>query len=161
MNNNKTYIELLVNSIGTKAKVLDEIILITKEQEKMLSIGSNMDIDKFNDSTEEKGVLIDRLNELNDGFELLYSRVKDEFITNKEQYKAEIITIQDLIKLVTEKSIQIQAMEKRNRSAFEIYMTNQKKEIKDFKISSKTATSYYKNMADQHQGQSYFLDKKK
>lgn len=161
MESDKTYIEILVYSLQTKVKVLEDIIALTKEQEILLSQGSSMDIDEFNRTTEAKGPLIDKINELNNGFETLYERIKDEFQKNKMKYAVEITQLQELIKVVTDKSVQIQATEKRNHVKLKVYLEAKKTEIKEFKKSSKTVSSYYKNMANLHQGQSYFLDKRK
>jgi len=49
----------------------------------------------------------------------------------------------------------------RNRNKLDSYFSKQKESIKSYKVNSKTASSYYKNMADQHSGESYFYDKKK
>ena len=161
MDSSKTYIEILIYSLQTKVQVLDDIIGLTKQQEVLLTQSSSMDIDKFNRITEEKGPLIDQVNELNDGFETLYNRIKEEFVSHKMEYAAEISKLQELIKTVTEKSVEIQVTEKRNFVKLQVYLEAKKSEIKEFKKSSKTVSSYYKNMTNQHQGQSYFLDKKK
>lgn len=161
MDSNRTYIDILIQSLKVKAKVLDEIIEITKEQEKILSHGLSVDIDEFNRSTEKKGPLIDKINELNDGFESLFDKLKDEFIDNKNKYLLEIEQLQDLIREVTQKSAQIQVVESRNHVKLQSYLQGKRKEIKEYKKSAKMVSSYYQNMANQHQGQSYFLDKKK
>jgi hypothetical protein len=100
------------------------------------------------------------LNQLDDGFEKVYDHVKDEISTNKLAYKDEIQQLQELIKKVTEKSIKLQSTELRNKSRLEAYFSTKKKDIKNFKVSSQTASNYYKNMSNQQQGQAYFLDKK-
>lgn len=161
MDNNQTYIEILVCALQNKSKVLDEIIEITNLQEKMLVNDDFMDLDSLDDTIEKKGILVYKINELNDGFESIYEKIKDDIIHDKSKYANEIIQLKELIKVVTEKSIQIQTTEKKNMIKFNNFMNSKKKQIKEFKVSSKTATSYYKNMADQHRGQSYFLDKKK
>lgn len=161
MDGNKTYIELLVHTLKSKSKVLDDIIVLSKEQERLLQLGNSLNMEAFDETINNKGVLIEKLNELNNGFESLYGKIKDDIQQNKGHYKTEIIELKELIKTVTEKSVQIQATEKRNYVKFDGYLKSKRKEIKEFKISSKTASSYYKNMADQHQGQSYFLDSKK
>lgn len=161
MNSNSAYIEILIHSLQKKVQVLDEVIALTIEQETMLTRAEKMDIDEFNRTIEEKGPLIDKVNELNDGFEKLYERIKEELKNKNTEYSIEIKQLQGLIKLATEKSVKIQVAEKQNYIKFQQFLRLKSTEIKEFKQSSKTVSSYYKNMATQHQGQSYFIDKKK
>lgn len=161
MDSKRTYIEVLIYSLQSKMKVLDDIIKLTKEQEVLLTQESSMDIDEFNRTTEEKGILIDKVNELNDGFQNLYDKVKEEFFRKKSEYSKEIDLLQELIKAVTEKSIEIQVKEKRNSIKFQKFLKEKSLEIKEFKKNSNTVATYYKNMSNQHQGQAYFIDKKK
>lgn len=160
MDSNRTYIEVLIHSLQKKVQVLDDVIALTKEQEILLEKSESMDMDEFNQTIDKKGHLIDQINELNDGFEKLYDRIKEE-LKNKKEYSMEIMQLQDLIKIVTEKSVKIQVVEKQNYVKFQYYLKTKSTEIKEFKQSTKTVSSYYKNMASQHQGQSYFIDKKK
>lgn len=160
MDDNKIYIEMMINSLETKSSVLDEILNITKIQETMLSKGAILD-DEFDKTSIDKEQMINQVNELNSGFEALYIRLKEEIDRKKDEYYNEIQRLKRLIKIVTDKSVEIQAIEKRNYKRFQSSLALRKNEIKEFKRSSKTASNYYKNMADQHQGQSYFLDKKK
>lgn len=160
MESNRTYLDILIHTLQKKVQVLDDVIISTNEQEKLLAKSNNMDLDEFNRIIEEKGNHIEQINELNEGFERLYERIKEELINKKAEYSTEIKQLQNLITIVTEKSLKIQAMEKQNYIKFQQFSKTKSAEIKEYKQSSKTVTSYYKNMVGQHQGQSYFIDKK-
>ena len=101
------------------------------------------------------------MNQLDVGFDSVYNRIKDELISNKYKYQPEIQKMQTLITELTELSVKLQVMEERNKVKMQNCMIAQRQKIKQSKVSSQSAASYYKNMANQHQGQSYFLDKKK
>ena len=161
MNSNKTYIDILIQSLQEKIKILDHIIRLSDEQDILLSQELSMDIDEFDKTIEEKGNLIEKVNELNDGFQTLYEKVKEELICRKNEYATEIQKMQELIKVVTDKSIEIQVKEKRNSMKLQRFLKDKSTEIKEFKKNSSTVASYYKSMSTQHQGQSYFIDKKK
>jgi len=118
------------------------------------------DVDNFEASLTDKDILIEKINELDEGFEKIYEHVKNEIISNKLSHKEVILELQNLIKQVTEKSAKLQTLEIKNKKSLEIFFANKKKEIKDFKKSSETASSYYKNMMNQQLDESYFLDKK-
>lgn len=160
MEHNKTYVQLLINSLEKKSTLLSTVIQITSAQESILSAPS-MDMDAFEQTIEEKEGLIQQIQELDDGFEAVYARVQGEFQTNKKLYVLEICKLQALITKITDQSVKLQALEARNKNRFDIQTQNKRKEIQQLKVSNETASNYYKNMSNQHQGQSYFLDKKK
>lgn len=157
---NRSYISILRDTLERKVAILNQLLDITRLQEKYISENLN-DETEFEQAYTTKETLIEKLNKLDEGFELIYEHVKEELSVNQIQYKEEILRLQELIRQVTEKSTKIQAIELRNKSKMEAYFSKRKKEIKGYKVNNKTATSYYKNMADQHQGESYFYDKKK
>ena len=77
-------------------------------------------------------------------------------------YKGEIQEMQKLIGEVSELGIQIQALEHQNSGHFKVYLANQRKAIKEFHVNNKTASRYYKNMANTHKSeQSYFFNEAK
>lgn len=117
-------------------------------------------MNQFEELIAKKDGLINQLNQLDDGFEKIYNHIREELLEYKNQYKSEIVIIQELIKQVTEKSMKLLTMEKQNKSKMDLFFLNKKSEIKNFKVSNQSVSNYYKNMANQHQGQSYFLDKK-
>lgn len=155
-----TYINILTDTLVKKIKVLDEITSVIKVQEECLS-SNDVDLEKFDDILTKKDMLIEQLNQLDDGFEKIYLRVQAELSTNSTRYKSDILKIQGYIKDIMEKSTYLQVKEKQIKMKFDSYLMNQKNEIKNFKISNQTASNYYKNMANAYQGESYFLDKKK
>lgn len=160
MDNNSTYIHVMIQSLSKKKLVLEKIIEFTQEQDFVLK-NEEVDLDQFGDLIEEKQKWIEQLNLLDTGFEKLFERVKEEIQLHREQYQVGIVEMQGLIKEITDLGVILQTSELRNKARFEQYSTNKKKEIREFKKSNSSATKYYQNMANQHQGQSYFLDKKK
>ncbi len=157
---NQIYINILKDVLSKKISVLDNLLQITMQQEACIAL-TPFDMNQFEELMAKKDLLIKQLNQLDSGFESTYEHIKEDLNRDKTVYKDKILQLQQLIGQITEKSIQLQASEKKNKNKLELYLANRKKEIKSFKISSKTASSYYKNMRNQYQEQSYFLDKKK
>jgi tRNA U55 pseudouridine synthase TruB len=155
-----TYINILSDTLVKKCKVLDYLIEITLKQEDFID-QETLDLDAFEQTLSEKEKLIEQLNQLDEGFERIYEHVSEEISKNKLEHKDQILFLQELIKQVSEKSVNLQIAEVENKGKLEIYFSARKKEIRNFKISSQTASNYYKNMANQYHGESYFLDKKK
>ena len=81
---------------------------------------------------------------------------------NKEEYKPEILKMQNLIRSITDIGVQLESLEQQNKTKFNTFIRNKRHAINDFKQSNRVATSYYQNMSNQHrEWQSHFLDQKK
>ncbi len=157
---NQTYVSILVATLRKKDSVLNELIILTDQQKEMIDKG-DVSTDVFESFLSRKDSLIQELNRLDEGFEAIYERVKQELTTHGALFKDEIIEMQNLIGKITDKSVTLQTAEKRNQSSMEAFFAGRRKEIKDYHVNHRTVTSYYKSMANTHQGQSYFMDKKK
>lgn len=154
------YISVMKDSLQEKCDVLKKILTLTSEQEKVLS-QAEVDTDVFEKLLADKGTLIHRMQELDNGFESLYQKAGTVIRSQREHFKPQILEMQNSIRLITDYSVKIQALESKNKVKFENFVTAKRKEIRDFNVSNKTANSYYQNMANQHhQWQSYFMDKK-
>lgn len=158
-NQNDTYLNLLEDALKKKNIVLDKLLLLTQEQETLISAG-NVEEEEFLLVIDKKEEQISLINQLDEGFDQLYQRVKNELIESKDKYVTQIVALQVLIREITDKSVRLQTCEVRNRNKLEHYLQTKRKEIKDFKVNNKTVSNYYKNMNVQQQ-ESYFFDKKK
>jgi flagellar biosynthesis/type III secretory pathway chaperone len=161
MNNTKSYVDMLVNSLNKKYEILRQLEKIEEKQEEAI-FDSKVTPDKLNQLFDEKNKCIEKLEELDLGFEQLYERTREDILSDKEAYKEDILAMQDLIRKISDITVSLQARQTRNKEKYMAFFENKKKEIKTFKRSSKTVSNYYKNMYNSHQeGSSYFLDKKK
>ena len=152
------YVDMLVESLKCKKRILAYLLEKTREQENLLK-DSDMDPDVFNQTLEEKGQKIEELNQLDEGFDALFKAVEKEVIADRMSYKEEIQEMQQLIGEITEQGVQIQALEQQNSAHFKVYLANQRKTIRNFHVNNRTASTYYQNMANAHKpDQSYFLD---
>ncbi|BCJ92941.1 hypothetical protein acsn021_05100 [Anaerocolumna cellulosilytica] len=157
---NKTYINILTDTLSKKIVVLNELIQITQLQEGYFDdFEANMEFVDESFSSKEK--LIHQLNQLDTGFDMVYEHVKEILQKNKQDFKAEINVMQNYIGDITVKSAQLQAIELKNKNKLDLYFMEQKKNIKSFHVNNRTAANYYKNMSNINQEQSFFLDKKK
>lgn len=154
------YLQVLEDSLHKKKDVLERIEDLCSRQEEMLRKESVSE-EEFAASIEEKANLIEELNRLDDGFENLYNRIKEQLTDGKEKYKNQIAVLQKLITEVTDKSISVQAKEARNKSLAENFFINRKKEIQSSRRSSKVAMDYYRSMSQSKVVEPQFMDKKK
>lgn len=154
------YISALQESLRKKKKILQEILELTTEQKEILS-QDHPDMDRFDQIMTEKEERITALDELDQGFDSLFCKIKDTLEQQKYQYKQQIQQMQNDIRFITDLGVKIQGMEHQNRDAFQKYLLQERQEIKVGRASSRTAVSYYQNMPNQHhEWQSYFMDQK-
>ena len=121
----ENYLEILTDSLKKKSKVLDEIMRYNSDQENLLRQES-ISLEELDANMELKDGLIQKLVQLDDGFETLYERIKEQLLTQKDQYKAQIGQMQELISQITEKSVSIQAQEARNKGMIENYFARER-----------------------------------
>lgn len=155
------YVSILKDSLKEKYEVMQKILNATKQQEEILS-KDPVDADAFDTLLSRKDELIARIFTLDGGFERVFSKVNPFIQADPQSFKPEILEMQNYIRIITECSVKIQALEQKNKNRFEAFVKSKRKEIRDFNQSNKTASMYYQNMSNQHhQWQTYFLDKKK
>lgn len=78
------YLNVMIQSLQKKVKILDEIMKKNKEQHQILE-QEELDADAFEENVQEKGELIDQINFLDEGFEELYGRVKAVIEKEKQE----------------------------------------------------------------------------
>ena len=154
------YLTLLEESLRKKLQVMAEIQDYNLRQQNIFQ-SDQVDVDKFDEYVAEKGVLIEKLTVLDNGFEKLYANVAEELKENREQYAAQIKTLQDLVAEVTEQSVAIQAQEVRNKKLIEDFFKKERDGIRMGRKSSKAAIGYYKTMSKSAVVPPQFMDSKK
>ena len=154
------YIGILEQSLDKKIRVLEQIIEQDNIQEQQLN-DPNLDPEAFDRTVEEKSRLIDELNLLDDGFEQVYDRVRDEVQEHKAEYKEEIRRMQQKIRQITDKSMQIQTQEARNKMLMETKFNSIHKQVKEIRQSQKMVNQYYRNMVKANYIDPQFVDNKK
>ena len=159
--NKATYLTILIDSLKKKEKLLEGLRVQTLRQSSILE-EDDFDADAFDVTISEKQKYLDELSKQDEGFLDMYEKVKDALKDNPSDYALEIEEAKKLIKRQTELSIELQALEEKNRKKLAVHLASGRQKVRDFRTSSKTAAAYYKNMSNRHQdGDSYFLDSKK
>ncbi len=158
--NIETYLTVLEEALSKKDEILIQLIDITKNQESIIK-EKEIDEMEFNRTLEEKDKLIQLIQTIDDGFERIYLLVKEELPKAQSRYIERIKRLQDLIKEVMDKGVELQVLEKHNKMKLEAFLRTKRSEIKDFKMNNKTVSNYYKSISKQYEQESYFFDKKK
>ena len=155
------YLQMMIESLVMKRDILQEISELNISQAQMASTdGAAFDEQAFYSSIERKGELIDKLIELDDGFDALFQRVKDSIGNNKQLYSEQIKQMQQLIKAVTDLSVKVQAQEARNKVTVGRKFARMKADVQTAKRSTKMANAYYKVQSNIDYTPQ-FMDKKK
>lgn len=155
---NNNYLNMLSESLVKKISVLKEIVRLNEEQNELLR-SEDFDFDAFDLNVQAKADLIDELELLDEGFTALFDRVKKEIGDNKDKYADDIRRIRILIREITDLSVNIEAKEKRNKALADKQFNLIKKEVKEAKKNSSTASKYYKSMSS-YDSTPQFVDKK-
>jgi len=156
----ETYVDIMIQSLNKKIQVLDRIIELNLIQKETLE-DPKAEIEEFDKTVEEKSQLIEQMQQLDSGFEKLYARVQEELQANKEAYVQQIQTMQSCIRRITDKSMEIQAQEARNRDLMVRKFAYVKETAKNVRTNSKIASQYYKNMMKLNYVDPQFMDNKK
>lgn len=150
----------MIQSLKKKEQVLDAIVRINQRQKDELD-NPTLDPDDFDVTVEEKGKLIDQLDTLDNGFQDLFEKVRDDLTQNQAEYREEIAQMQECIRRLTAKSADIQAQEARNKALMEQKFASVRRQVKEVRKSQKVVNQYYKNMMKRNYVEPQFTDKKK
>jgi len=157
------YIQMMIDSLKKKSTILDRIIAKNEVQcgcvkEKQFD---EIDWDTFNIAIAEKEAEIERINEMDGGFQALYDRVSVQLKEHKDKYASKIKQMQLLIAEIEEKSIVIRTGEERNRALIEKVLTGRKNEIRQVRKSLNVVSSYYQSSYKPYLLNNNSLDEKK
>lgn len=152
--------QILMESLEKKNRILDEIIRENEVQEKILK-EEELDMDALDVSTDRLGTLAEQLERLDDGFEAVYDRTREELIANKESYRREITRMQELIGQITDKVVKINASRMRNKRQAEQQFKKSRDQIGKAASQVKASRNYYNNMNRLNYVAPQFYDSKK
>lgn len=156
----KEYMQLLIQSLEKKIKVLQEIADNNIKQKELLQKDEELEVEVWEIIVKDKARQIEELEFLDKGFETIYSRVEQELKTNRAAYTKEIQNLQKLIARVTDLSVSIQAQEKRNKELAQVQFSRMRRKVRQVKQSNKAAEVYRNNMKRLNAVEAQFLDRK-
>lgn len=155
-----TYLEAMEEALSQKALILETLHMLTKEQEGALS-QKEFNMEAFGQLMDAKQKLLNQMEKLDEGFEQVYARVREELQGSPGSYRVVLERIQERIRGLMEAGVALEALELRNQQKVDRYLAASRDKIRSYKVSNRAAAHYYKSMADQHPGESIFIDKKK
>ena len=154
------YISIMIQSLKKKSAVLDTIMELNIQQKEELE-NPALDPDDFDRTVEKKAEQIQQLELLDNGFQELYEKVREELQSNREAYREDIACMQEYIRKLTDKSATIQAQEARNKDLMTQKFASVRKQVKEVRKSQKVVNQYYKSMMKANYMEAHFTDNKK
>lgn len=165
METTANYLQIMIDSLEKKETYLDRIIEQNKAQNECIKGKEYEDVNwtAFNVLVTEKEAEIDRIIEIDDAFAEIYSKIKDEVISDKEKYRSYVLKLQELISKLTDKGVEIQTGEERNRQIIDNIFLKTRQEIKKQRTGLNAASTYYKTMSNSvvRAAETSILDEKK
>lgn len=165
MENADNYLQIMIDSLNKKERLLDEILERNKAQYDLIRDKQYEDVDwtAFNLRVTEKDIAIDKIIEIDGGFEETYKLVKDEVAANKDKYRDKIVTLQEIIGRLSDKGVSIQTGEERNRQIIDNIFSKTRQEIRKQRTGLNAASTYYKTMSNSvvRAAENSILDEKK
>ena len=151
---------MLSDSLEKKLDILEELQTKNKLQTAILNDPNALPED-LQKNMEQKDNLVDRIEKLDEGFDSIFQRVKDVLEKDRELYADDIRYMQRMIKKITDISVDIQALEQKNKRLAMTKFADVKAQIKDERTSQRVLNSYYQNMQGDAGADSNFYDSKK
>ena len=155
-----TYVDIMLQSLKKKLQVLEEIKRLNVLQKELLE-DERADADEFDKTVEDKGKLIEQLEQLDSGFDKHFERVREELQEHKEDYKPQIAGMQEAIRKITDLSMELQAQEAKNKDLMTRKFVSVRQKAKIVRTNTKAASQYYQNMMQLNHVDPQFLDNKK
>lgn len=152
--------QILLQSLEKKTKLLDDMIRQNGVQEELLK-EEDLDMDAFDEAINQQGFYIEELDKLDQGFETVYDRVREELLRDKARYRMEIIRMKELIQQITDKIVTLNAGNMRNKMLAENQFSRKRAAIGAGASQNKAARNYYNNMNRLNYVSPQFYDNKK
>lgn len=153
-------LHLLIESLEKKKGILSDILTKSRLQGEIAS-ADDFEAEQFDMLADEKSELLILMDELDQGFDAIFNRIRDELLSNKDKYKKEIGRMQELIRETVDLGAQIHATEARTKDSVSRVLKSNRQELLKRKTSSKSVRDYYKANSQLNFVGSYFIDQKK
>ena len=152
--------QILLQSLEKKNRLLDQMILQNGVQEEILK-QEEFDMDAFDETIDRQSSYVEQLEKLDQGFESVYDRVREELIENKEHYREEIRRMKEQIQQITDKIVTLNAGNMRNKMLAENQFKKKRQDIGTGASKNRVARNYYNSMNNLNFVSPQFYDNKK
>ena len=156
----ENYLQIMIDSLVQKEELLKQIVDYNEKQQAIIT-AAEFDDQAFEQNLSDKGELVEKILKLDEGFNSVFNRVKDEVQHNKAKFKQPLQRLKELVSAVTDLGVRIQAQELRNKQLVEKRFAQMRKELSNAKRATSKENAYYKNANKRNNYEAHFLDQKK
>lgn len=156
----KEYLDILIESLKKKLMILNSIAVLNQDQRDILQ-AEDVGPDAFDINVRDKERLINQIAMLDDGFDEVYSHIRDLMERDHSMYEEQLNQLRALIRLIMEKDASIRADEQRNYELAQRKFSSIREKVRTVKANQKMVHRYYQNMMHQGGNSSKFMDNKK
>ena len=148
MNETIKYLNIMIESLEKKEKLMTLLLEKTEAQGELIAGKEYDDVNwaQFTVYMNEKESAINKIDELDEGFDQVYKRVQPDLDEDAKRYKDQIKKLQVLITSLTDVGVKISAKENRNKTDIDRIMTAAKANIRSAKKNIKVSNDYIKSM---------------
>ena len=148
MSDTVKYLNIMIESLEKKERLMNLLLEKTELQGELINGKEYDDVEwpQFNIYMNEKESAIQKIDELDEGFDQVYKRVQKDLDEDASRYKDQIKKLQVLITSLTDIGVKIGAKENRNKTDIDRIMTAAKANIKSAKKNIKVSNDYIKSM---------------
>ena len=139
------YLQVLIESLEKKDDLLDKILELDQKQFKLLT-ESPTNMEAIDESMDVKGKYIEELEKLDDGFATTFEIIRDEVKNNPSSYSEYVKRLQELMRSTVDKSVSVNVLEKRNKSAVDMVFQRKRTEIREITKVNSTGNKSEKNI---------------
>ena len=100
-----------------KLELVKELLEFTKEQNIILN-EDDVDIDSFDKIVSEKDIRINEVLEIDKGFDSVFNKIGSTIKANPQEYRQQILELQNLIRTITDIGVEIEGLENKNKEKF-------------------------------------------
>ena len=154
----EAYVRVLRESLEKKVELLQLISKENEVQSKVLKDPTSTP-DELQATMDHKDVWVDQISTLDDGFSVIFDKVKPLLMEHKAKYRDDIAAMQDLVREITDLTAQVRKQEQENYRLVEQKFAGIRKQVKKIRKSQSAVSNYYKAMNGDYDSQ--FLDKSK
>ena len=150
MKNQETvkYLNIMIENLKKKQGIYDSLLEKTVRQNECIAKCDHESANwtQFEVLMIEKDGLIQNVDEIDTAFDNMFGRVKPELDSNKDDYAAQIKSLQEHITRLTDTGVKISSIEERNRMEVERIMTAAKAGIGKARKNLRATSGYIASM---------------
>ena len=150
---------ILIETLKKKEDVLKEILSRSKEQLDIAK-ADEFDEEAFDKCFDQKDELIEELNRLDEGFDGIYNRIKNDLKENLDDYKPQVASLKQLIHSTMDIGSEIHQTERQVKDALSKAISQKKRSLLDKRVTAAGVANYYRASKMMSLQDAYFMDQK-